>query len=92
MDRMTCLLPGGYVDEGGALHREVELAPLSGREEEWLADRKHAGSVTLVTAILSRCMHRLGTISPVPIELVRRLLVADRQYLLLKLREVTFGD
>jgi len=91
MDHITCFLPGGYVDEGGALHREVELAPLSGREEELLADRKQAGSMAPVTAILSRCVRRLGTISPVPAALVRRLLVADRQYLLLKLRHITFG-
>jgi hypothetical protein len=80
------------VDGGGVLHREVELAPLSGREEEWLAGRRHVGRATFVTTVLSRCVHRLGTISPVSAEHMRRLLVADRQYLLLKLREVTFGD
>ena len=40
MDHMTCFLPGGYVDDGGILHREAELAPLSGREEELLAETK----------------------------------------------------
>ena len=39
-DFTTFLLPGGYVDEQGVLHREVDLAPLSGREEELLADCK----------------------------------------------------
>jgi hypothetical protein len=92
MDRTTCLLPGGYVDEDGVLHREVDLAPLSGREEELLADPRQGGGAAAVTAILSRCLRRLGTISPVPAELVRRLLVADRQYLLLKLRDITLGD
>jgi len=37
-------------------------------------------------------MRRLGSISPVPAELVRCLLVADRQYLLLRLRAIIFGD
>jgi hypothetical protein len=92
MDHLTCLLPGGYVDEAGVLHREAELTPLSGREEELLADRKLSGGAALVTIILSRCVCRLGGISPVPAELVRRLLVADRQYLLLRLRAITFGD
>jgi hypothetical protein len=92
MDHLTCLLPGGYVDEAGVLHREVELTPLSGHEEELLADRKLPGGAALVTIILSRCVRRLGSISPVPAELVRRLLVADRQYLLLRLRAITFGD
>jgi hypothetical protein len=74
------------------LHREVDLVPLSGREEELLVDRQQPGSPAPVTAILSRCVRRLGTISPVPMELVRGLLVADRQYLLLQLRAITFGD
>jgi len=91
MDHLTCLLPGGYVDETGVLHRQVELAPLSGHEEELLADRRFPGGATLVTVILSHCVRRLGNISPVPVELVRRLLVADRHYLLLRLRAITFG-
>ena len=56
-----------------------------------LADQRLAGSTTLVTVVLSRCVRRLGAISPVPVELLRRLLVADRQYLLLKLRAITLG-
>jgi len=92
MDSLTCLLPGGYVDEAGVLHRQVELTPLSGHEEELLADRRSPGGAALVTVILSRCIRRLGSISPVPAELVRRLLVTDRQYLLLRLRAITFGD
>jgi hypothetical protein len=92
MDYLTCRLPGGYVDRDGVLHREVELTPLRGHEEELLAERKLLDGAALVTIILSRCIYRLGNISPVPAELVRRLLVADRQYLLLRLRAITFGD
>ena len=87
------LLPGGYVDGDGTVHRETELIPLSGREEELLAENIHGGeSASLVTSLLSRCVCRLGTISPLSEELTRSLLIADRQYLLLKLRELTFGD
>jgi hypothetical protein len=50
------------------------------------------GHAAVLTMILSRCIRRLGSISPVPPPLVRRLLVADRQYVLLKLRTITFGD
>jgi hypothetical protein len=92
MDHITCFLPGGYVDDRGVLHREAELAPLSGHEEELLADQGPASSAAPITALLSHCVRRLGTISPIPEALVRRLLVADRQYLLLKLRHITFGD
>jgi uncharacterized protein DUF6760 len=80
------------MDQHGVLHREAELTSLSGHEEELLVARSFPSSAALVTVILSRCVRRIGTISPVPTELVRRLLVADRQYLLLQLRASTFGD
>lgn len=89
---MVCVLPGGYLDEAGALHREAELAQLSGREEEMLAGMPEAATPALVTRILSRCVRRIGAIQPVSEEVAWRLLIADRQYLLLKLREVTFGS
>lgn len=92
MNFTICRLPGGYRDEDGKLHHEAELVPLSGREEEFLADIGTKASATLVTMILSRCVKRIGDITPVTEEAARNLLVADRQYLLLKLRELTFGD
>ncbi|MGH7775202.1 MAG: hypothetical protein ACREQA_23495 [Candidatus Binatia bacterium] len=92
MDITTGLLPGGYVDKGGVAHREVELIPLTGREEELLAGSHQGESASLVTVVLSRCIRRIGTIHLVSEEVARSLLIADRQYLLLKLREVTFGD
>lgn len=92
MERVVCLLPGGYADRDGVVHRDVELAALSGREEEILAGRRPVASPALVTTILSRCLHRLGTISPVTETLTRQLLVADRQFLLLQLRLATFGE
>lgn len=86
------VLPGGYWDTTGRLHREFELATLTGREEELLAQARQPQTATLVTEVLSRCVRRLGEISPVPPEVARQLLVADRHYLLLQLRRATFGD
>jgi len=88
----TFLLPGGYRSLDGALHREVELAPLSGHEEELLADRESAASATFLTGLLTRCVRRIGTISPISSDIIRSLLIADCQYLVLKLREATVGD
>jgi hypothetical protein len=70
----------------------VDLAPLTGREEELLAQGKSQDIPGLVTAILQRCIRRLGSISPVTPEIVRGLLIADRQYLILKLRQLTLGN
>jgi hypothetical protein len=86
------MLPGGYWDTAGQLHRDFELSALTGREEELLAQAGRSQSATLVTEVLSRCVRRLGGISPVPPDVTRRLLVADRQFLLLQVRRVTFGD
>jgi hypothetical protein len=85
------LLPGGYWDARGTLHRQFEIIPLSGREEALLAGN-NASPAALVTAVLSRCVQRIGYLSPVTEEISRGLLVADRQCLLLRLREMTFGD
>jgi hypothetical protein len=86
------VLPGGYWDATGRLHREFELAVLTGREEELLASARRPQTATLVTEVLSRCVRRIGEISPVPPEVARQLMVADRHYLLLQLRQETFGD
>jgi hypothetical protein len=88
----VALLPGGYFDAAGRLHRELELTALTGREEELLAQGRQPETASLVTAVLSRCVRRVGEIAPVTGEVARGLLVADRQYLLLKLRQATFGD
>lgn len=92
MERPGCTLPGGYIDEAGILHRTAELWPLTGREEEVLAAGGQDGGARAVTDILSRCVRCIGDIRPVTEAVARRLLVADRQYLLLKLREITFGN
>jgi hypothetical protein len=86
------VLPGGYWDSIGRLHREFELGVLTGREEELLAQARQPQTATVVTEVLSRCVRRLGEISPMPPEVARQLLVADRHYLLLQLRQAAFGD
>lgn len=86
------VLPGGYFDAEGRLHRDFDLTVLTGREEESLTRAHHPRPAELVTEVLSRCVRRIGSISPVPSEVARDLLVADRLYLMLQLRRATFGD
>lgn len=87
----TCTLPGGLLDDG-EVHRDAILKPLSGREEEYLADLSTVPTAAIVTDVLCRCVERIGAVSPVTHSVARRLLVGDRQYLLLKLRQATFGN
>ena len=92
MDQATVRLPGGWWDPAGRLQRDAVLTVLTGRDEEQLAQLGRQETASLVTQVLSRCVRRLGDVSPVPADVVRGLLVADRDYLLLRLRQATFGD
>ncbi len=91
MQFLECILPGGYLDDDGNLHQQVTLSPLSGTEEKLIAQRGRILPAALVTTLLSHCIRRIGTIDNVSQDNVRQLLVGDRQFLLLKLREITFG-
>ena len=92
MDQISVRLPGGWWDPAGRLQRDAVLTVLTGRDEEQLCQLGRQETASLVTQVLSRCVRRLGDLSPVPADVVRQLLVADREYLLLRLRQATFGD
>jgi hypothetical protein len=92
MTHTTVVLPGGYVDGDGTLHRDAELAPICGCDEERLADGDVSRPAAFTTLLLACCVRRLGTISPVTPDLARRLLIADRLYLVLKLRQAMAGS
>jgi hypothetical protein len=85
-------LPGGCWI-GGTRHREAGLRPINGSDEDFLLD---AGSLLppahRTTALLARCLERLGPAGPVTPETVRSLTVGDREALLLHLRLLTLGD
>jgi len=83
-------LPGGYLDQTGAVHRGVEVAPLTGGEEEFVASSQEQGAA-VVTWLISRCVRGIGGVAMTE-GLARQLLVADRLYLLLELGEATFGE
>lgn len=85
------LLPIGYSDESGNLHRQAVIRKMSGHEETLLYD----SSLTtgkLVTKLIHACLVKLGNLDPIDAEAVKRLYTADRNYLLLELRRFTLGD
>jgi hypothetical protein len=85
-------LPIGYVDGGGAVHREVVLRKMTGKEEAILADRRFArNGGKLVTELLHSCIVRIGDLPPNGRGTVAGMYSADRNYLLLRLRSITFG-
>lgn len=87
------ILPGGIFTQDGNLYNDVELKPLTGREEEIITEKEDEKLVaTLLTQILQNCIKRIGPFTEINSEIVQNLLIADRDYLLLCLRRLTFGN
>ncbi len=84
-------LPGGVFSEEGRLLRKVELRPVTGGEEEWLARSASAPAAHVVSRLLSACLVRVGD-GAAKADLAGSLLVGDRDYLMLQLRRMTLGN
>ncbi len=86
-------LPVGIASTGnGRSLRQATLRKMTGQEEALLADptlRSNGGK--LITALLTNCVKDLGG-QLVNETLIRQLTSADRNFLLLELRRLTFGD
>lgn len=87
----TVLLPGGLVLQDGRCLRHAALQEPSGREEEWLACHAHMPSAVRVTRLLQACVVWFEDMT-ITGDLLRQLLVGDRDYLVLQLRRLTLGD
>jgi hypothetical protein len=85
------MVPGGFADAEG-WERAAALRPVSGADEAYLADLPPGPPAAQTTALLARCLDRLGTRESVTPADVRALTVGDREALLLQLRRLTYGD
>src|SRR4029077_18546205 len=86
-------LPIGYTDQEGSIHRQIVLRKMTGREEAILADRKYArNGGQLVTERLHSCTVRTEGLEATGGGPVAGMFSADRNYLLLRLRSITFGS
>lgn len=83
-------LPGGLVVNGQPMV-QAELRPLTGREEDWLAHHGSEPSAAVVTRLLANCLVRVGDLEASR-DLPGKLLVGDRDFLMLQLRRLTLGD
>jgi hypothetical protein len=84
-------LPVGLTDADGEVIRAVTLRKLTGNEEAMLADpklRRNGGK--LVSALICACARVDGR--RLTGERVRAMTSADRNFLLIELRRLTFGD
>lgn len=85
------LLPVGYTDGAGRVHRQAVIRKMRGHEEALLYDQTLSAG-RLVTELIRSCLIRLGSIEAVTSQMVSELYTADRNYLLLELRRITLGD
>lgn len=85
-------LPIGYTDDDGKLHRDVILRKMTGKEEAILADKRNQrNGGRLVSELIHSCMVKLGDLPKNGASTVEQMYSADRNFLLLKLRCITFG-
>src|SRR5215470_8844896 len=85
-------LPIGVADDDGKLHRTVVLRKMTGKEEAILADRRYQrNGGKLVTELIHSCLVRLGDMQKNGSSTIEAMYSADRNFLLLKLRSITFG-
>jgi hypothetical protein len=77
------VLPRGYLDEGGAVHKQGRMRLATAADEIFpLRDpRVQANQAYLVIVLLSRVITRLGSLSDVNTGVVERLFSADLAYL-----------
>jgi hypothetical protein len=77
----------------GTRTEEAVVRPMTGADQEFLMD---AGAGMLparrTSAILARCVQRIGAEAPISPEVAGRLVVGDREALMLHVRQMTFGD
>jgi hypothetical protein len=77
------LLPRGFLDETGQVHREVRmrLALALDEIEAYRDPRVQANEAYLPVALLSRVITRLGSLAGVTPQVVERIFASDLAYL-----------
>ncbi len=88
----TVNLPIGLTDPQGQMQRDIVLRKMTGREEAILADRRYQkNGGRLVTELLHSCILKVGDQPKNGTSTVSGMYSVDRNFLLLKLRSITFG-
>ena len=81
---------GGYLDEEGVVHNEVQVKSMSGREEE-LISNSSINILDRLNGVMVNCTERIGTITERGkiAQAINRLPMGSRRHLLICLRRVT---
>jgi len=87
-------LPLGYYDkETDTWYRYADIREMTGRDEERMSDPKNKrNGGKILTALLASCVTSIGPIKVVTEEMIRQLTIGDRDLLLLRIRQLSFGN
>lgn len=87
------LLPVGYQDAEGVLHRVIKLKPMTGHTEEAISDPKvRDNGGKMMTELFFGVIESLGSVRKLNREVIRDLTTIDRDFLLIKNAQVSVGD
>jgi hypothetical protein len=89
------LLPGGYLDDEGNVHRDARIREINGSDEEAMARELRNPTINIpkvVDLLLKRTVEAVGTIDPLPPTVLNDMLTGDRAALMLAVRILTFGN
>lgn len=98
-ETFTFELPYGVKDEAGNIHKEVEMIEMNGIVDEVISKpdvRTNIGKI--IGAVLGVCLKRVGTLTPQKLgkskwdKMITEMYMGDRDFLMFKLREITYGD
>lgn len=86
-------LPGGLLDSEGACHKTVRIRELTGADEERLCDRSYRNRAEQVTDFLVHLIDGVeGHGREIDADTVSGMLIGDRDYLILRARQISLGD
>jgi hypothetical protein len=85
--------------EGEVVHKEVTMREMTGNDEEAVAKPEIRGNYgKVITTLLANCITRIGGLQKTQMHIskwencIKSLYLGDRDYCLLKLRELTYGN
>lgn len=86
-------LPVGYFDAEGERHVMCEISSMTGADEEAITDKKVAANpANVITTLISRKIVRIDDIERITPAMVRNMFTADRDAILLAIRNLSLGE
>lgn len=88
-------LPGGFIDDDGAVYRMAEIRELNGYDEEALDAVFKTAKVNpfeRYVELLKRAVLRIGNVETIDREVIMSLLLGDRDFLVMAIRQATYGN